>query len=300
MLEKPPEQPTAAAPADTNIEHWDKPALSGNDLRANPPIEGQVDTFPSFTRKLVRVQWRTGDPIDLYIVRPVGIARPPVILYLYGYPHEAVRFLDPAFCRTVTRNGFAAVGFSSMLTGQRYHDVPMTEWFVSDLDHSLVGTAHDLQMVINYLEARGDFDTGRIGVFGEGSGGTIALLTASVDNRIKAVDVLNPWGDWNTWLATSTIIPGKERPTYLKPEFLQPIAAFDPVHLLPTLSRPALRVQQTLWDAGIMPAAPRDHIAAALPHSAVLVRYKDEQEYIEKAGRNGKMLDWLFSNLSQH
>jgi len=72
----------------------------------------------------------------------------------------------------------------------------MKEWFVSDLEHSLVGTTHDVQMVINYLASRGDFDMSRIGIFGEGSGGTIALLAASVDARIKAVDVLDPWGDW--------------------------------------------------------------------------------------------------------
>ena len=285
-------------PSLSSVEHWDKLSIQDSDLHPNPPIPGQTDIFPEFKRELLRVQWRDGDPIDLYIVRPAGISRPPVILYLYGYPGEAVRFLDPNFCKTVTKNGFAAVGFSSMLTGQRYHDVPMKQWFVSDLDHALVGTTHDVQMVLNYLEERGDFDTAHAGVFGEGSGGTIALLAASVDPRIKAVDVLNPWGDWPSWLAASRIVPDRERPDYLAPAFLKSIALLDPVHVLPRLSRTPLRLQQTTWDSRSTPAISKDLMAAALPSTARLVRYTDVTEYTEKAGSNGRMLDWIEGILS--
>jgi hypothetical protein len=296
---EPAQSEIGPAPSDASIERWDRLALKDNNLRPDPPVQGQTDTFPTFTRELVRVQWRTGDPIDLYIVRPTGIARPRVILYLYGYPREAVRFLDPEFCRAVTKNGFAAVGFSSMLTGQRYHDVPMKIWFVSELEHTLVGTAHDLQMTINYLEQRGDFDTSRVGVFGEGSGGTIALLAASVDSRIGAVDLLNPWGDWSDWFAKSQIVPESERPRYLTKEFQQSIAPLNPVTLLPSFSRAALRLQQTLWTSDATPVISRNRIAAALPSTAMLVQYKDAQEYADNAGRGGKMLDWLSRVLSQ-
>src|SRR5208282_4573863 len=49
---------------------------------------------------------------------------PPVILYLYSYPFENDRFLNPEFGKFLTKNGFAAVGFASALTGQRYHPAP--------------------------------------------------------------------------------------------------------------------------------------------------------------------------------
>lgn len=287
-----------ADPASTSIEHWDKLSLRDNDLHPNPPAVGQTDRFPEFTRELLRVQWRDGDPIDLYIVRPIGVSKPPVVIYLYGYPSEATRFLDYEFCKTVTQRGMAAVGFSSMLTGQRYHDVPMKEWFVSDLQRSLAGTAHDVQMVLNYLQERGDFDLSHTGIFGEGSGGTIALLSASVDPRIKAVDVLNPWGDWTDWLAESRIVPDAERPNYLKPEFLQSIAPFDPVAILPRLGGTPLRVQQTLWDFSRTPEASSKRIAAALPSTAELIQYKDKRDYLERAGTHGKLLDWLSGHLT--
>lgn len=280
------------------IEKWDTLSLQGSDLRPDSPIMGQTDDFPEFTRELVRVQWRDGDPIDLYIVRPNAVSTPPVVLYIYGYPREAVRFLDPNFCKTVTKNGYAAIGFSSMLTGQRYHDVPMKEWFVSDLRHSLVGTTHDVQMVLNYLAGRGDLDMLRIGIFGEGSGGTIALLAASADPRIKAVDVLNPWGDWPSWLSGSRVVPQGERAGYTSAEFLKGIAPLDPVVVLPELTSTRLRVQQNLWDSGETPAASRDRIAASVPAGAQLAQYRDIHDYSEKVGTNGKMLDWMYTSLA--
>ena len=280
------------------MERWDTLSLKGSDLHPDSPIVGQTDDFPEFTRELVRVLWRDGDPIDMYIVRPKGAAKPPVVLYLYGYPREAVRFLDPSFCTTVTKNGYAAIGFSSMLTGQRYHDVPMKEWFVSDLQRSLVGTTHDVQMVLNYLASREDFDMSRVGIFGEGSGGTIALLSASIDPRIKAVDVLDPWGDWPSWLSGSRIVPQGERADYTNPDFLKGIAPLDPVVVLPKLNSTLLRVQQSLWDSGEIPASSRERIAAALPAGARLAQYRDIHDYSEKVGMNGKMLDWMYTSLA--
>lgn len=295
-----PEKMLDAGPLSSSaegVENWDKVSLRGNELRPQPLLVGQVDTFPEFTRELLRVQWRGGDPIDLYIVRPKGISKPPVILYLYGYPGEAIRFQNNSLCKTVTSHGFAAVSFSSMLTGQRYHDVPMKEWFVSELRHSLVGTTHDVQMVLNYLASRGDFDMSRVGFFGEGSGGTIALLSASVDPRIKAVDVLNPWGDWNSWFSTSRIVPEAERANYANPDFLESIASLDPVVVLPRLANLPLRLQQNLWDSAKTPASSRERIAAALPANANLSQYKDEKDYFDRVGNNGKILDWMYEQL---
>jgi acetyl esterase/lipase len=286
-----------AMPHKSSIERWDKLSLRDNSLQADEPLMGEVDKLPHFTRELARVQWRSGDPIDLYILRPTGVAKPPVVIYLYGYPDEENRFFNNYLCSLLTRNGFAAVGFSSILTGQRYHDVPMKEWFVSDLEQSLVGTTHDVQMILNYLEKRGDFDMAHVGMFGEGSGGTIALLATSVDPRIKAVDVLDPWGDWPEWLATSPIVPDKERAEYTTPDFLNPLAPFDPVNFLPKFNAAPVRLQQTLFDQTITPAAVRQKIAESAPKSGDFVVYKDQQEYLDKASQDGKMLDWMFSHL---
>ena len=138
----------------------------------------------------------------------------------------------------------------------------------------------------------------RVGIFGEGSGGTIALLAASIDPRIKAVDVLNPWGDWPSWLSGSRVVPEAERAGYTTPDFLKEVGPLDPAVVLPKLASTRLRVQQSLWDLREVPTASRERIAAAVPAGARLAQYRDIHDYSEKVGMNGKMLDWMYASLA--
>ena len=291
------DEPAQPPPSSGSHESWDELALRGSELRADIPVIGERISNPDFTRELIRVQWRSGDPIDLYVIRPTGVSKPPVVLYLYGYPAEASKFLNDDLCRKLTRGGLAAVGFEATLTGQRYHDVPMQEWFVSDLQQSLTITVHDIQMVLNYLATRTDVDVGRVGVFGQGSGGTAAILTATVDQRIKAVDVIDPWGDWPEWLAQSPVVPDAERPQYLKPEFLTGLAPLDPVTQLPKVDPQRFRLQQTLF-SNATPEISAKRIAAAVPPSAQVICYETQQDYAEMAARDGRILDWLWNKLN--
>jgi iron complex outermembrane receptor protein len=78
-----------------------------------------------------------------------------------------------------TEGGFAAIGFVSALTGHRFHNRSMKEWFISELQEALGTSVHDVPMILNYLSTRGDLDMDNIGMFGQGSGGAIAILAAS-------------------------------------------------------------------------------------------------------------------------
>ena len=119
------------------------------------------------------------DSINLWIVKPAGIRHPPVILYLYSYNATNDRYnnadLLPGF---LTREGFAAVGFVSALTEQRFHDRARIQTFVSELQESLGATVHDIQLILNYLAERGDFDMSRWGMWGDGSGASIAIASS--------------------------------------------------------------------------------------------------------------------------
>jgi len=249
-----------------------------------------------FTRELVRVEWRIGDPIDLWVIRPDGVEKPPVIIYLYSYPSETDRFRDEGYGQRVTSGGYAAVGFVSALTGQRYHGVPMKEWFVSDLSQVLVESAHDVQMILNYLSTRGDMDMDRVGVYGQGSGGTIAVLAAAADSRIKAVNLLDPWGDWPDWMAQSIRVPNGERPRYIRRQFLQQVAPFDSVRWLPKLKGPMIRVEDVASD-GITPKICQKRIErAARRASGQIVHYKNVEELLV-ASTNGRSFQWLKDRL---
>jgi hypothetical protein len=283
-------------PASSTIEHWDVLPLAENSLHAGHPVFGEKDKLPTFTRELIRVQWRADDPIDLYILRPANVVKPPVVLFLYSFPSETDKFRSDALCQALVKQGFAAVGFVSALTGQRYHDRPMKEWFISELPESLGSSVHDVQMILNYLATRNDFDMERVGMFGQGSGGSIAILSAAVDSRIKVVDVMDPWGDWPDWLAKSPVIPESERANYLKADFLESVARLDPVQWLTQLKGRPLRVQENLFNLA-MPEAVRKHIEAAASGGAQVVEYRDIKEYSEKVSANGKMLEWMQSQL---
>jgi hypothetical protein len=247
-------------------ENWTTPSLNGSDLTPYPPILGQQDDQPNFHRELIRLQWRVNDSIDTFIVIPKGVVKPPVVLYLYNYSTNTDRFKNSKVCAYLTSNGVAAVGFSTAVSGYRFHDRGVVRWFVSDMPEALSTSAHDVQLMINYLKTRNDLDTSRIGVYGQDSGAAVAILAASADPRIKVLDLEDTWGDWPDWLAKSTLIPEGERATYLKPEFLKKLSNLDPVNYLPKLTIP-VRNQYSLPQSPVPPDV-RKCIEAALPPQA--------------------------------
>jgi hypothetical protein len=277
------------------VEDWTSLSLAGSQFHAEKPVFGGKDESPKFTRELLQVKWRQGDPIDLYIIRPKDVDKPPVMLYLYSYPSETDRFRDDGYCERITNGGVAAVGFVSALTGHRYRNRPMKQWFVSELQEALASTLHDVQMILNYLSTRGEFDLSNVGMFGEGSGGSIAILSAAADARIQTIDVLDPWGDWPDWMAKSLIIPEEERPNYLKPEFLKKIAPLDPVAWLPKLKTQHVRIQQVMDDT-TTPRAAKGRIKAAAPASVQVVDYNDLKQFLASAG-GGKIFLWSKAQL---
>jgi hypothetical protein len=283
-----------AAPAKA-AENWNVLADIKSGLQPQPSFEVQKDEQPEFVRELVRLQWRPGDPIDLWVMRPKTPAKFPIVLYLYSYPDDTDRFLDNGWCKRVTEDGFAAVGFVSGLTGHRYHNRPMKKWFISELEESLGSSVHDVQLILNYLADRGDMDMGSVGMFGMGSGAAIAILAARADARIKALDLLDPWGDWPDWLRESPAVPEEERPMYTTKEFLKSVESLDPVAYLPHLKTQSVRLQQTLSEP-VTPKSAKERIAASLPDPSQLIKYANAEEHL-KAWRVDGLSGWIKQRL---
>jgi hypothetical protein len=276
-------------------ENMNSLSIKDSNLRPAAPLPGEKAEYPEFTRELLQVQWRDGDPLDLYVIKPHGIPKPPVVLYLYSYPSETDRFRDNEYCKRLVSEGYAAVGFVSAMTGQRYHDRPMREWFVSEMPEAITESVHDVQMVLRYLSDRGDVDLGHAGIFATGSGATIAILAASVEPQIRALDALQPWGDWPTWLAKSTLIPEKERSTYVKPDFLAKVAPLDPVQWFSRVQTKAFRIQFVLDDK-VTPALAIQHMKTAIPSSIPVFEYQTaRQQYMILRG--GRTFDWIKDKL---
>jgi hypothetical protein len=275
----------------TPPENW----AAFNDLKTGLSL-GTVDLLahdeePDFVRELVRAQWRSKDSIDVWIIRPKTAGKVPVVLYLYNYTEGEGRFRDSGWCKRATADGFAAVGFVSALSQDRFGFRPMKQWFVSELPEAVGSTVHDVQLILNYLADRGDMDMERVGMLGIGSGGTIAILAAYADPRIKTLDVLDPWGDWPDWLEQSPVVPQSERAKYTTAAFLKSAAPFDPLAYLPTLKTPNLRLQQTLSNPAT-PKTAKERLALAVPDQRQVVTYSSAEDLF-KAWKATGMSGWI-------
>jgi hypothetical protein len=298
---EPPPGPSAAFTAglsdkDFHDFHEDYKSLKldTSTLAIKESLIGQRGTTQNFDQQTVRVRWRPNDPIDLYIALPKGVEKPPVIIYLYGFPTDEKRYHDESWYGRITSSGFAAVAFFPAVTGPRFHAPrPMTQNFLTQLPESLPMTVHDIQMVINYLYTRKDLnlDLDRIGIFATGSGATAAILAAVADPRIKALDLLNPWGDWPDWMAKSELLSFVACEGCNSPEFLQGLAPLDPVKRLPQLNTPYVRFRHFV-ENGQTPRIAQDKMEAVIPKSADITRFENVMEF-NRSASGGKTFDWV-------
>lgn len=280
-----------------DYEAWERPELpSGMKLEAVPLGTVRGD---GFTREFLHVQWRDLDPIDLWLIKPTSVKNPPVILYLYSYDGSNERYKNDDYCKFLTRNGFAAVGFVSNLTEQRFHDRPRNQTFVSQMQEALATTAHDVQMVLNYLEKRGDVDMNRVGMWADGSGAAIAIMASAVDTRIKALDLLDPWGDWPDWLAKSKLVPENSRADYLKPLFLTQLANLEPLQYFSSVKAQKVRLQYIENGVSVTPREVREKMEAAAPPNAEFVHYDSAKAFASDVAAKGIGFDWIKANVSK-
>ena len=280
------------------VEDWSEITLNKSELTMKPPTPGELDDLPKYTRERWQVQWRDMDPIDLYIIKPKGIEKPPVILYLYSEEVASKQpFINDGWCQRVTSGGFAAVAFVPALTEDRFQMRPMKQTFFSELPEALATTTHDVQMVLNYLEERKDMDLGRVGIFGTGSGAGVAVLAAAADSRIKALDLIDPWSDWPDWLKASSLVSPLEKDSYLRPQFLARVAPLDPVRWLPKLSSDQVRIQ-FIDELMVRQKASMDALEHAAPKSVTVLHFATQAQH-KQSTAGGQTFQWVKEQLQQ-
>jgi hypothetical protein len=275
-------------------EDWKSIKLDTSTLELKEALIGERLVFPSFTREFTRVKWRPTDPIDLNIAIPKGVEKPPVIIYMYGFPTDLKRYGDESWYGRITGGGFAAVAFIPSLEGSRFHAPrPMNQTYLSQLPEAIATLTHDVQMLINYLSSRKDLnlDLSHIGIFATGSGATAAILAAAADPRITAIDLLNPWGDWPDWLPKSELVGMAGCDVCTKPEFLPPLAPLDPVKWLPTLKTPYVRIRHFV-ENGQTPRLAQDKMEAVVPKTADVTRFDSVVEF-NRSATGGRTFDWI-------
>jgi hypothetical protein len=249
----------------------------------------------SFVREWYRVEWRTGDPFYLFVIRPKGMAKTPVILYLPSFPDDTDLFKNNSWCDLAVRGGYTVVGFVGNVTAHRTRYRVLKEWLVSEMPEALTSTTHDVQLILDYLATRGDMDMDHVAMYGTGSGGSIAILASVVDPRIKVLDLLAPWGDWKTWISGTVVIPEDERAMYTKPEFLATVSPLDPVAWLPKIQAKSMRIEDIRGNKA-MPDKAQENLEAAAPDFALINQYGNGRAFLATQTPIS-VLDWVKSQL---
>ena len=131
---------------------------------------------------------------DLYYpLGPDGRPKPgklPLVLWLHSYSYATgySRYAAAPF-DSLTRRGFAVLafdqlGFGTRVLDARYFYEQYSKW-------SLMGKmVTDTRAAIDAVSALDVIDPSRIYVVGYGLGGKVGLLTAALDNRVKAIAAL--------------------------------------------------------------------------------------------------------------
>ena len=168
--------------------------------------------------------------LGAHFVRPPGTARVPALLVLPGFPRgvggaAALGNTDATLCDRVAREaGWAGLTFTFRGTGP------------SEGDFSIDGWLADVRAAVDALDARGDVSG--VWIAGFRLGGTLAIVTAAGDERVRGIATfaapasLRAWvrePEWFLEYARRTgVLRSPDYPT--DPEaWIRAIANLDPV-----------------------------------------------------------------------
>ncbi|MGA2418672.1 MAG: hypothetical protein ABSG69_01200 [Candidatus Acidiferrum sp.] len=279
------------------FENWTQLDVRDSAMVMKRPELAQKEDTPgaSFIRERYQANWRDIDPFDLYVIRPKGTAKVPVILYLYSFPEDTDQFKNNNWCDTAVSGGYAAVGFVGAVTGHRTRYRPAKDWFVGNMQEALGSTVHDVQFILDYLATRSDLDMNHVGIFAMGSGGAVAVMASAVDPRIQVVDLLGPWGDWPKWTGATKVIPDDERANFVTAEFQEKLEPLEPVNWLPKVHAKELRIQDVRGNKSV-PDDAQKSLEGAAPDFAVINQYENGRAFLANQPPI-TLFDWLKAEL---
>ncbi len=130
--------------------------------------------------------------LGAHFARPAGVTRVPGLLVLPGFPRgaggaAALGNTDQTLCDRIAReSGWAGLTFTFRGTGP------------SEGDFSIEGWLADVRAAVDVLDARTDI-TG-VWIAGFRLGGTLAILTAADDERVRGIATFAAPASLRTWV----------------------------------------------------------------------------------------------------
>lgn len=129
----------------------------------------------------------------------------PVVICQHGFTGKKEDVLST--CLRLADAGFVAVAIDAAKHGERSDRdllVKLRENPILFLQ-ILLGTVEDIRKVIDYLEQSPKADLERVGMMGVSMGGIITLLTATLEERVKAIVSVIGGGDYRTLIKKSSL-----------------------------------------------------------------------------------------------
>lgn len=123
----------------------------------------------------------------------------PLVIFLHEYSHgTGYRRRSESIIHNFTQSGFAVLAFDMIGYGTRIDE--FTNFYSRYPQWSVMGKmVADTRMIIDDAINRMDFiDRNNIFLTGYALGGTVALFTAALDNRIKGTAVVSAFDSWRT------------------------------------------------------------------------------------------------------
>ena len=174
-----------------------------------------------YIRERVELESEPGTWVPAFVLRPEQRANPPVVLFLHGHgPGKSLLAgvpLTPELAAMadeygdvagqLVRRGYAVIipdqrGFGELMHAEDValglpYSCPRLQPERLAAGRTLIGErVHDTMRWIDYARQRADLDASRIIVAGHSAGGTTALFTAALDERVETVFVSGYFGTW--------------------------------------------------------------------------------------------------------
>ena len=130
--------------------------------------------------------------LSAHFARPAGVARVPALLVVPGFPRgvggaASLGNTDATLCDRVAREaGWAGLTFTFRGTGP------------SEGDFSIDGWLADVRAAVDALDSRGDVSG--VWIAGFRLGGTLAIVTAASDERVRGIATFAAPASLRTWV----------------------------------------------------------------------------------------------------
>ena len=172
--------------------------------------------------------------LELHVFGRHSGAEQAVVLVTHGRGGHLAN--THGLCRELAQRGLVAIGVEQRNHGRRLVSRAANEHtaqHAADLYGTIVGTAHDLCLLLDFLPARLGLSTARVGLTGVSLGGHVTVMALGLEARFTAAAALIGSGDYSALMHfrhQRAEFQGQSFEEFFSPALQSVVRRFDPIH----------------------------------------------------------------------